>query len=70
MYQIAKREEREWRMKQAEEIKAMLFRSPQPAKMSHSQKTPAKMREAIKHIHSNLVFWGSDNDDGVDDDLE
>jgi hypothetical protein len=29
MYQIAKREDKEWRMKQAEEIRAMLFRMPQ-----------------------------------------
>jgi hypothetical protein len=44
-YQIAKREEQEWRRKQAEEIKAMLFRSPQPA----------SMRDALKSIQPRTV---------------
>jgi hypothetical protein len=59
MYQIAKHEEHEWRLKQAEEIKSMLFRSPQSTQMN----------EAIKHIQSNLVFGGSDTEDSSADDL-
>jgi hypothetical protein len=33
MYQIAKREEQEWRKKQAKEIREMLFRNQQPDSM-------------------------------------
>jgi hypothetical protein len=44
MFQIAKRDDLEWKKKQAEEIKAMLFKSPQPR----------CVKEALEHIHSEV----------------
>jgi hypothetical protein len=45
MYKIAKREEQEWRRKQAEEIKALLLQSPQPK----------EMRKGIEYPHVSCV---------------
>jgi hypothetical protein len=56
MYQIAKREEQEWRKKQAKEIREMLFRNQQPD----------SMRAAIKEIKLNLVFKVPDSDDDLE----
>jgi hypothetical protein len=41
IFRIAKREEREWRKNQVEEIKALLFKSPQPN----------CMKEALEDMH-------------------
>jgi hypothetical protein len=61
MYQIAKHEKCDWRLKQVEETtKSMLFRSPQSTQIN----------EAIRHIQSNLVFEGSDSEDNGMDDLD
>jgi hypothetical protein len=54
MFRIAKREELDWRKLQAEEIKAMLFRSPQPG----------IMREGIKQIQFNVVIEVDDDIEG------
>jgi hypothetical protein len=56
MYQIAKREEHEWRKKQAKEIREMLFRNQQPD----------SMRAAIKEIKLNLVFKVPDSNDDLE----
>jgi hypothetical protein len=55
MYKIAVREEKEWRMHQAEEIKSLLFRNSQLD----------SMREAL-HIQSGVVREVPDNDCGED----
>jgi hypothetical protein len=54
MFRIAKREELDWRKLQAEEIKAMLFRSPQLG----------IMREGIKQIQSSVVIEVDDDIEG------
>jgi hypothetical protein len=53
-------EELDWRKLQAEEIKAMLFRSPQPK----------ILQDEIKHIQSSVVIEVNDEDDANDGDEE
>jgi hypothetical protein len=57
MYQIAMREDQERKLKQAEEIKKLLFGS--------SQNSPV-----LKHIFSKTVIGESHSEEAVDDDLE
>jgi hypothetical protein len=52
MYQIAKCEKQDWRKKQAEEIREMLFMNQKPE----------SMKMAIKEIKSNLVFEAPDSE--------
>jgi hypothetical protein len=56
-YQSVLREERDWRKKQAEEIKAILFRNPELR----------AMREAAEHLHSNVVIEGSESEGEIQD---
>jgi hypothetical protein len=52
IFRIAKNEEQEWRIKQAEEIKAMMFKSPQPQ----------ILQEAMEHINSEFTLWIEEED--------
>jgi hypothetical protein len=54
MFRITKREELDWRKLQVEEIKVMLFRSPQLG----------IMREGIKQIQSSVVIEVDDDIEG------
>jgi hypothetical protein len=56
MYQIVAREEHDWRMKQAEEIKSLLSRNSQSD----------SLQGAILHIQSGVVREIPDND-GMED---
>jgi hypothetical protein len=57
LFRIAQREEQEWRTSQAEEIRAMYFRSPLPESMS----------KEIVHIQSSKVIEVPDSDEDLDD---